>query len=155
MSQKSELARKFPDSLIKPAPQGKFGDYIPHHTINQRLLEVLDHLDFEIKEVIRGHAPAYLKRNSGEIIRPERNDAIVGCIAVMRTTIDGQAYVVEEIGAEENPQMHNDAENLKNAASDAYKRCAMRLGVGLHLWAQDSYYLDKSLAKQENNENAG
>ena len=149
MSQKAELARKFPDSLIKPAPQGKFGDYIPHHTINQRLLEVLDYVHFEIKSTIRGYAPAYLKRNSGEIIRPERHDAIVGCIAIMRTTIDDEPYVIEEIGTEENPQMHNDAENLKNAASDAYKRCAMRLGVGLHLWAQDSYYLDKALAKQE------
>jgi hypothetical protein len=24
----------------------------------------------------------------------------------------------------------------------------MRLGLGLHLWAQDNYFLDKSLAKR-------
>jgi hypothetical protein len=37
---------------------------------------------------------------------------------------------------------------LKNAASDAIKRCAMRLGVGLSLWSQENYYLDKALAKR-------
>lgn len=152
MSQLKELARPFPDKLIKPAPQGKFGDYIPHHTINQRLLEVLGPVNLEIREVIRGYAPAFTKRNTGEVIRPERNDAVVGCIVRMTTTIDGQPVHIEEVGTEDNPGMNNDAEALKNAQSDAYKRCAMRLGVGLHLWAQDTYYLDKALAKQEDAE---
>jgi len=40
---------------------------------------------------------------------------------------------------------------MKDAVSDAVKRCAMALGVGLHLWSQinntDEYFLDKQLAK--------
>jgi len=42
----------------------------------------------------------------------------------------------------------NNASNLKNASSDALKRCAMRVGVGLHLWSQENYYLDKALKKR-------
>ena len=37
----------------------------------------------------------------------------------------------------------------KNATSDAFKRCWMRLGLGLHLWSGSSYFLDRQLAKSE------
>mgnify|MGYP005717694635 CR=1 FL=1 len=40
MNQLYELSRQFPDEWIKPAPKGKFGNYIPHSVITQRLLEV-------------------------------------------------------------------------------------------------------------------
>jgi hypothetical protein len=32
--------------------------------------------------------------------------------------------------------------------SDALKRCAMRLGLGLRLWAQEHYFLDQQLKAQ-------
>ena len=54
---------------------------------------------------------------------------------------------VTEVGDVEHPGGNNGS-NLKNAASDALKRCAMRLGVGLHLWSQDNYYLDRALEKR-------
>jgi hypothetical protein len=34
------------------------------------------------------------------------------------------------------------------AASDGLKRCAMRLGLGLHLWAGGNYFLDKWLTRR-------
>jgi hypothetical protein len=34
------------------------------------------------------------------------------------------------------------------ATSDAYKRCAMRLGLGLHLWSKDGYYLSEGLERE-------
>jgi hypothetical protein len=34
---------------------------------------------------------------------------------------------------------------MKDAASDALKRCAMRMGLGLHLWSQDKYILHTTL----------
>ena len=34
--------------------------------------------------------------------------------------------------------------------SDAFKRAAAKLGIGLHLWAQDQYFLDLQLAKDLN-----
>ena len=39
MKQLYELSRKFPKEWIKKAPKGKFGNYVPHPVITQRLLE--------------------------------------------------------------------------------------------------------------------
>jgi len=39
---------------------------------------------------------------------------------------------------------------IKKMESDAFKRAAAKLGVGLHLWAQDQYFLDVQLAKDLN-----
>ena len=41
-------------------------------------------------------------------------------------------------------------EKIKKMESDAFKRAASRLGCGLHLWAQDQYFLDIQLAKDLN-----
>ena len=134
MSQLSELARKFPDSLVKSKP-GKFAAaYVEHSVINQRLLEVVGPHSFEVKQAISNP-----------------DGQVTGCLAALSCTIDGMPVVVVEVGDVEHPGSNN-AANLKNAASDAYKRCAMRLGVGLHLWSQDNYYLDKALAKKAGDE---
>ena len=65
----------------------------------------------------------------------------------LEVMVDGDCVTITEVGDVEHPGTNN-ASNLKNAASDALKRCAMRLGVGLHLWSQDNYYLDKALEKR-------
>ena len=70
-------------------------------------------------------------------------DGVVqGCILRVTYEIDGERVVIEEAGDVERPSANNGA-NAKNAVSDAVKRCAMRVGVGLHLWSQDNYVLDK------------
>jgi hypothetical protein len=58
--------------------------------------------------------------------------------------------------------MSDSGELLKEGISDALKRCAMRLGLGLHLWAfdsakkQDNYYLHDTLeAKLKREESNG
>ena len=130
MNQLYELARPFPTSLIKQKP-GKFSaDYVEHSVITQRLLEVLGPHDFAIDKVISN-----------------ADGTVVGCTAILSVQIDGRFVSVTEVGDVERPS-DNNASNLKNAASDALKRCAMRMGVGLHLWSQDNYYLDKALAKR-------
>ena len=53
MNQLYELSRQFPDEWIKPAPKGKFGNYIPHSVITQRLLEVCGPFNWEVVELIR------------------------------------------------------------------------------------------------------
>ena len=35
-----KLIKDFPKSVVKPAPKGKFGDYVPHHIYTQRLVDV-------------------------------------------------------------------------------------------------------------------
>ena len=36
-----KLTKDFPKSVVKSAPAGKFGDYVPHHIYTQRLVDVI------------------------------------------------------------------------------------------------------------------
>ena len=97
-----------------------------------RLLEVLGPFDWSIAKVITN-----------------ADGIAVGCIGRLQVEVDGRPVVVEEVGDVEHPGP-NSASNLKNASSDALKRAAMRLGLGLHLWVGESYYLHRSLEKRLN-----
>ena len=130
MKQLYELSRPFPDSLVKSKP-GKFSaSYVEHSVISQRLLEVVGPHCFRVEQ---------------PITNPD--GVVVGCLATLEAQVDGVVVSITEVGDVEHPGTNN-AANLKNAASDALKRCAMRVGVGLHLWSQDNYYLDKALGKR-------
>jgi hypothetical protein len=125
-----ELSRPFPSSLVKQKP-GKFAAaYVEHSVISQRLLEVVGPHTFTVDK---------------PITNPD--GVVVGCLATLEVMVDGDFVTITEVGDVEHPSGNN-ASNLKNAASDALKRCAMRLGVGLHLWSGENYYLDKALAKR-------
>ena len=53
MKQLYELSRKFPKDWIKKAPKGKFGNYVPHPVITQRLLAVsYTHLTLPTKRIV-------------------------------------------------------------------------------------------------------
>lgn len=133
MSQLSELSRQFPATLVKQKP-GKFAAaYVDHATVNARLLEVLGPYSFEVKQMITNP-----------------DGVVTGCLATLTCTVDGVEVRITEVGDVEHPG-NNNASSGKAASSDALKRCAMRLGVGLHLWAGESYYLDRALEKRENN----
>lgn len=152
MTQLHRLAQRFPPDLVKKPPKGKYGSYIPHAVINERLLEILGPFNLDLIEVVRGHAPHIVDGQSGEVKYDAREGAIVGVVARLTVEVDGRTVSISEVGTEDNPAMHNDAENLKNAMSDALKRCAMRLGVGLHLWSQNDYRLDKVLDEDARDE---
>jgi len=131
MTQLHELSRPFPESLVKTKP-GKFAAaYVEHSVISQRLLEVLGPYTFTVDK---------------PVMNPD--GVVVGCLATLECMIDGDFVTITEVGDVEHPSGNNGT-NLKNAASDGIKRCAMRLGVGLSLWSQENYYLDKALAKRE------
>ena len=159
MGQLKELSRPFPDSLIKAPPRGKYGRYVPHVTVCEKLLATLGPFSFEVTELIRGTAPAIGGKveddTGGEFYKPDkypvREGAVVGVRARLTAEVDGRMVTVEEIGTEDSPAMHHDGENAKNAASDALKRCAMRLGCGLHLWHKtpSDYNLYRVLAHRE------
>ena len=139
-----QLARQLPDHMIKRAPQGKFGSYVPHYDIAQRALSVIGPHDFSVIEPIRGHA---VEIQGKDKTYQARDGAIVGAICELKAVVDGQLVTIREIGTEDKPAMHHDAENLKRAASDGYKRCWMRLGLGLHLWCTDGYWLHAQIEK--------
>lgn len=135
MRQLYELARPFPEQLISKKPGGKFqADYVNHAVVTARLLEVVGPFRWEISRVITNV-----------------EGVAVGCIGRLTVTVDGTEVLVEEVGDVEHPSA-NSASNLKSASSDALKRACMRIGLGLHLWAGDGYFLDRALSKRLDDE---
>ena len=143
MEQLHELSRPFPEQFIHKAPKCKFGDYIQHSVIRQRLLSVVGPYSQEVKQVLR----EVLTDKQGN-----QKEVITGVVLALTVEIDGQLVTVEEAGDVEQPfNWFTDGARMKDAVSDAVKRCAMAFGVGLHLWAQfegkSEYFLDKQLEK--------
>lgn len=148
MKQLHELSRPFPSEFVHKAPKGKFGDYIQHSVIRQRLLSVVGPYSQEVKEVLREE----VKDKDGNV-----KSIVVGVVLALTIEVDGQLVTVEEAGDVENPfNWKTDGARLKDAVSDGLKRCAMAIGCGLHLWSQfegkSEYFLDKQLEKALDNE---
>ena len=148
------LCVPFPDRVIHQNPSGG-GSYVKHSTVQQRIMDVLGLVDFQLVEIVRGPVAAIAPNPMGNSARakagsPALESAVVGVVARMSAVVDGQAVTVEEAGDCEAP--HNwphDGARMKDAMSDAYKRCAMRLGVGLHLWSQDDFYIARKLIDRD------
>jgi hypothetical protein len=143
-----ELARRFPDGFVE---RKEGNDYVAHHVVNQRLLSIVGPFDFELVEVVRGDVAAVPPDPSGRSRRakagtPALHNVVVGGVWRLTCWVDGHRVRIEEVG--DVGDVHNwphDGARLKDAVSDALKRCAMRLGLGLHLWAQEHYFLDHQL----------
>jgi hypothetical protein len=143
-----ELARRFPDGFVE---RKDGNDYVAHHVVNQRLLTIVGPFDFELVEVVRGDVAAVAPDPNGRSRRakagtPALHNIVVGGVWRLTCAIGDRRVRIEEVG--DVGDVHNwlhDGARLKDAASDALKRCAMRLGLGLHLWAQEHYYLDRQL----------
>lgn len=129
-----DLVKRIPASYVKTKPGGFQADYVSHADIQQILLAKLGPCSQEVKELIYN-----------------ADGQLHGCILRVTYEIDGQTVVIEEAGDVERPGANNGA-NAKNAVSDAVKRCAMRIGVGLHLWSQENYVLDKLAQDGEEDE---
>ena len=157
MSQLRELARPFPDTYVHRNPSGG-GDYVKHHVVVQRLLSIVGPYDFRVVQVIRGDVMPIPPNPNGKTDRAKRgapmlSNVVVGVICSLDVEIDGRQVHVEDAGDCEQP--HNwptDGARLKDACSDAIKRCAARLGLGLHLWSQEEYWLDAWFEKQGSGE---
>ena len=127
-----ELTRAIPARFIKPPPQGKYGHYVPHYIIEQAILATVGPYQWELVEILRGPTSGFVKGEERSF-----DDVIVGAVYRMTLTIDGQPVSVEEPGeCGEAYTASSDGARLKKASSDAFKRCAMRFGVGLHLWCK-------------------
>ena len=136
------MSRVFPDKFIHKNPTG-FGDYIQHSVIRQRLLSVVGAYSQEVKHIIR----ETLTDKQGKDV-----EVVTGVILALTVEIDGELVTVGEAGDVEQPfNWRTDGARLKDAVSDAVKRCAMAMGVGLHLWSQfdgqSEYFLDEQLKK--------
>lgn len=148
--QLAALVRPFPSKFVHQNPSGG-GSYVGHEVITQRLLHVLGPFSTHVEQVLRGTVAGKPGDPNGKSDRarngtPDLHDAVVGVLLSLTVEVDGRTVSVTEVGDCEQP--HNwphDGARMKDAMSDAIKRCAMRLGVGIHLWAQNEFYLDKAL----------
>lgn len=133
-----QLARPFPSKLVHENPSGQGrGSYVAHDVIVQRLLQILGPFDFRVVDILRGDT------KDGKF-----HNVIVGAVCELSCMIDGNRTTVQDVGDCENPaNWPHDGARMKDAVSDAIKRCAMRLGCGLHLWAQDDFYLYGALTR--------
>lgn len=147
MSDLAKLSKPFPAKLVHKKPGQGGGDYVEHGTVTQALLATLGPFTFEVREIIRGDVA---ESEAAGKTRPALTNALVGIVAALTVAIDGRAVTVEEVGDVGDPQnWKHDGQRGKDAMSDALKRCAMRLGCALHLWADDEYFLHDSLLKRE------
>ncbi len=150
--QLAKLAQRIPDQFVEQVRgQGGPQDYIAHHVINQFLLYVLGPFSLELVQVHRGDV---LDRTDGKFIEGKSavtlSGVIVGATYRLRATVDGEAIAIEATGDVEHPtNWQHDGARLKDAESDALKRAAMRLGLGLELWAKEHYVLDKWIPVQK------
>jgi len=148
----AKLARQFPQKFIHSNPSGG-GSYVAHPVVRQRLLATFGLYDFTLVEILRGSVAGKAPNPSGGSARakagtPDLDNVVVG--AVCRLTLpraDGRLVSVEDVGDCEEPQnWAHDGARLKDAMSDALKRCAMGTSVALHLWCKPGEYrLDAAL----------
>jgi len=125
--QLKQLAKPVPRRLISTVTKGNRGssDYIAHYDIIQLLLGKLDTpYSWEI-------SPPYDSGNPAVDKNGDRTEG-VAVIGTLTVVVDGKQYTVQGVGQ---------ARDMKKADSDALKRCAMKLGLGLELWCKGTYWL--------------
>lgn len=138
-----ELSKPFPQKYIHKNPTG-FGEYIQHSVIRQRLLSVLGPFEQKVVQILKEE----MTDKQGKT-----KTVTTGVVLEMTFNIAGREVSVQEIGDVEQPfNWRTEGARMKDAVSDAVKRCAMAIGCGLHLWAQfegkSEYFLDQQLAKE-------
>ena len=128
MSDLLKLSKPYNPRFIEKKGGSFSADYVSHSTVNEFLLGILGPFDWQLVQVL--HEP---------------DGAISGVVYRLSVEIDGRMVHVEEVGSIQQGGNKNNGDRMKDAASDSLKRCAMRLGLGLHLWSQDKYILHSTL----------
>jgi hypothetical protein len=152
MSQLHRLLAPIPPRFLTQSPHGMTA--VDHTWITQRLLEVLGPYSLQVAQVIEG---GYSEVKGKNRTWPG-GMGVVGAVVRLIVTVDGREVVIEEAGGVDNAAMiESDGERLKHAVSDGLKRCSMRLGLGVHVWAGDVFYLtaDRLAMVEEHSHDAG
>jgi len=150
-----QLSKPWNKSLVKSLNKG-FGsiDYVEHTQVTQKLIALIPDLDIEIGRYIH---------DTVEDVNGIRRRFVTGVEVRMSGTIDGHHIRRQEVGMCDKPffhadanKVHNNGQRAKEALSDAIKRCAMRLGVGIELYDTDNWlnkYLTNEYLESINQEN--
>lgn len=126
----AKLLEPFRDDQLTRSGKGMTA--VDHTAVVERLLSDVGPYAFALVEILREQMPELVKKSTypGGLM-------VTGAIATLTVEVDGRTVTITEAGGVENAQMiDGDGERVKHALSDAIKRCAMRLGLGLHVWAQ-------------------
>lgn len=118
---KEDLLKPFPKELVKPAPAGKFGDYVPHANYVERLRDS--------GVVYSWHCePVYGRVDGVKRIVGAKGSITIEGMGTYQGFGDVDTFKI-------NNAKFNDGTNLKDAESDAFKRACMRFGLGVELWS--------------------
>ena len=121
MTNNVDLLSPFPQELVRKAPAGKFGDYVPHAHYVERLR------DSGVKYTWQCEAVYGTYNGEKRIVGAKGTITIEGM-----GSYDGFGDIdTFKLG---NAKF-NDGTNLKDAESDAFKRACMRFGLGVELWS--------------------
>ena len=139
MSNNVDLLSPFPQELVRKAPAGKFGDYVPHAHYVERLR------DSGVKYTWHCE-PIYGTHNS--------ENRIVGAKGTITIEDMGSYDGFGDIDTFKlNNDKFNDGTNLKDAESDAFKRACMRFGLGVELWSGSKQSEEEATADSEPEDN--
>ena len=116
-----KLTANFPKSVVKKAPQGKYGDYVPHHIYTKRLVDVVGGKYNFTYDIIR-----------------DKDNSVVGAKCTLEIDDLGTVQEVGDVDRHALARNLTESEILKLAVSDGIKRCCMRFGIGLELWTGDT-----------------
>ena len=137
MTNNVDLLSPIPKELVKKAPAGKFGDYVPHANYVERLRDSGVKYSWTCEPVYGLH--------DGE-------KRIVGAKGTI-TIEDMGSY--DGFGDVDTFKLSNakfnDGSNLKDAESDAFKRACMRFGLGVELWTGSKQTEEESRAEVDDN----
>jgi hypothetical protein len=137
MTNNVDLLSPFPKELVKKAPAGKFGDYVPHANYVERLRDSGVKYSWTCEPVYGLH--------NGE----KRIVGAKGTITIENMgSYDGFGDV--DTFKLSNAKF-NDGSNLKDAESDAFKRACMRFGLGVELWTGSKQTEEESRAEVDDN----
>ena len=132
----SKLLSPFPANLVRKAPAGKFGDYVPHANYVERL---------------RDSGVTYSWHCEPVYGRVDGVKRIVGAKGTI--TIEGMGSF-DGFGDVDTFKLtnakFNDGSNLKDAESDAFKRACMRFGLGVELWSGSTQSEEEATAVAPN-----
>ena len=129
MSQLAQLAKPFPARLVhqRTVGGGRQADYVSASSVIEKLLAVVGPFGWQVQPV---------PTDGGQFV-------MVGTLTV---NIDGTTVQVQGIG---------EGDDAKSCESDAIKRAARMVGVGLHLWSGDDYSLHRALTRTEEVDHGG
>ena len=118
---KEELLKPFPKELVRPAPAGKFGDYVPHSHYVERLRDSGVQYSWHCE-------PVYWRVDGTKRIVGDKGTITIEGMGTYEGFGDVDTFKL-------NNDKFNDGTNLKDAESDAFKRACMRFGLGVELWS--------------------